>query len=58
MEDLEDLKGDVDFSKVSVNLKTSNMKPINARWLITAHDHVAALPDLLISGVRKAGLCK
>ena len=54
---IEDETGEADLSKVNVNLRTSNLKPLHARWIVNAADRIAQQPELIISGFKKAGLC-
>ena len=50
-------EGDVDSREnVIVDLKTSTLKPIHARWVIDTHTRMSERRDLIIMGFRKAGL--
>ena len=54
---IEDETGEADLSKVNVNLRTSNLKPLHARWIVNAADRIVQQPELIISRFKKAGLC-
>ncbi len=51
--EMEDAGDAVDFAKLTVNLKTSHMKPIHARWLVCV---IGIRSKLLRSGFIKAGI--
>ncbi len=45
-----------DISNVQVSMQLSYLKPIHARWLISAFDHLKSQPDCILAGWVKSGL--
>lgn len=45
-----------DVSTVVVDMKTSTIKPIHAKWLIETHENISIKTGVIQTGFRKAGL--
>ena len=45
-----------DVSKINVDMKTSTLKPILAKWVISAHEQMSSKSDLIVKGFEKAGI--
>ena len=55
---MEDESGDdqIDVSRVNVDLRTSVLKPIHAKWVMSTHEIVSTKGSLITSGFVKAGI--
>ena len=42
---------------INMNLCTSNLKLLHARWIVNDVAEIAQQPHLITSGFKKAGLC-
>ena len=51
-----DLEKGKEPSTIQPDLRTSNLKPIHARWLIEAHNTLSKDKDLTVQGFEKAGI--
>ena len=50
------LNSGVNIASVQVNLSLTNIKPIHAKWIISAHKEVESRPDLIKVGFAKSGI--
>lgn len=50
------LQKDCEKSRESIHLQLSNMKPLEAQWLVELYDHIKANPTVLLNGFKAAGI--
>ena len=58
LSDMEDESGDdhIDVSRVNVDLRTSVLKPIHAKWVMSTYEILSTKALLITSGFVKAGI--
>ena len=53
---MQPIQGMVCQQITPVDLKTSTMKPLGVRWLVSLHDHINENNPLILNGFKTAGI--